>query len=333
MRLPHPARLLLAALAVSLSAPSIGQEAEPAPPSPQVVKSREEVTIPFAPPLDTPQAYRLRFERKFASSTNAIELEQRLTFAKIDGGYALTIEQLAINSGDRRLDLSDRRALDAVPPGLRVYLLPVVVELDSAGEMVRLRDWPTLQESLRAFPEAAAGFSGKPVNEGAVAAMRTVLEPFINSTAEEAPRLLIRGWPAMLGYGGSIFTAGETLASDVEVPTPFSPTPIPAVSQGSVSRTPDAHISLVQTTVFDPEVIHKLTLGVIDRMRSRGALKGPLQPADAILGLELTDEIAITFDPVTGLPISGRTTRLANVTTPDGPQGGGEITTITRIAP
>jgi len=333
MRLPHPARLLLAALAFSLSVPSTGQGPTPVTPSPLVVKSTEVVTIPFAPPLDAPLAYRLRFERRNTGGTTVIEMEQRLTFARIDGGFALTIEQLAINSGGRRLDLTDKRALDAVPPGLRVYLLPVVVELDGAGEMVRMRDWEAMQAGLRAFPEATARFSGKPVDEGALAAMRTVLEPFINSTAEEAPSLLIRGWPAMLGYGGGTFDPGETIESGVEVATPFSSTPIPAVSQGSVSRTPEGHISLVQKTVFDPEVIHKLTLGVIDRIRAQGAMKGPLAPADAILGLELTDEIAITFDPVTGLPVTGRTARLATVTTPDGPMGGGDVTTITRIAP
>ena len=321
-----------ALLALALAAPAAATAAKEAA-APAEAASAETILIPFDPPTDTPLAYRLRFERSNTGGTTAIEIEQRLTFARIDGGFALTIEQLAINSRGQRLDLTDKRALDAVPLGLRVYLLPVVVELDGAGEMVRMRDWEAMQAGLRAFPEAAARFSGKPVDEGALAAMRTVLEPFINSTAEEAPSLLIRGWPAMLGYGGGTFVADETLESDVEVATPFSSTPIPAVSQGSVSRTPEGRISLVQTTVFDPEVIHKLTLGVIDRMRAQGAMKGPLAPQDAILGLELADEIAISFDPVTGLPVTGRTTRLATVTTPDGPMGGGDVTTITRVAP
>ncbi|UYV14973.1 hypothetical protein [Porphyrobacter sp. ULC335] len=327
MNLARPVLLLCAALWFGTAATVLAKD------PPAKTAAPETITIPFAPPIDAPLTYRLRFERKRESGDSVIEVDQRLTFAKTESGYALTLEPLSIGMAGQRLELADKRVLDDIPPALRIYLLPVVIELDATGEMVRMRNWEAMQESLRDMPEATGRLSGRPVNEGALAAMRSVLEPYINSTAEQAPALMIRGWPAMLGYGGGQFVSGAVAEGDVEIATPFSPTPIPAVSQGSVTRTREGNISLVQTTRIDPEVMRMLMLGVIERMRTQAAWKGTGEPANEIRGLEVTDEIGLTLDPVTGLPIIGHTKRLTSVTTPTGSQVGGEITTITRIAP
>jgi hypothetical protein len=291
------------------------------------------LTIPFAPPIGTPVTYRLRFERKRASGDSELEWDQRLTFAKAEGGYALTIETLAFNSAGQRFDLSDKRVLDAVPAALRVYLLPMVVELDHTGEMVRMRNWPAMQVGLRTMPEAAAAMSGEPLNEAALAAVRSVLDPIINASAEDAPGLMIRGWPAVLGYGGTELEAGAVLEGDGEVVTPLASDPIPAVVQGSLTRTGDGGIMLVQTTRFDPETMRQLTLALIARVRAQAAKTGGPEPEDELVSLNITDEVAITFDPVTGLPTTARVARLTNVTTPGAPQVAGEIATITRVTP
>lgn len=333
MRLPHPARLLLAALAVSLSAPSIGQEAEPAPPSPRVVKSKEVVTIPFAPPLDTPQAYRLRFERKRSGGDLVVEVDQRLTFTQREGGFLLTLEQLAIAMGGQRLDLADKSVLDAVPASLRIYLLPVTVELDAMGGIVRLRDWPAMQDSLRALPGAAAKVSGRPFNAASMAALQSLLEPIINGSAEEAPSVLIRGWPAILGYGGLESLSGAPIIADTSTVTPFSSEPIPAKVEGTVTRTYDGKIYLVQNTVIDPTAMRTLLLAVMERIRAQAPGASGSDPADEIRSLDITDTVGINFDPVTGLPVTARVARLTSITNPTGKQTTGEITTITRIAP
>jgi hypothetical protein len=329
MTFTRPALLLAAALCLG-GAPAWAQEA---PPAPAEAATGEAITIPFAPPIGTPLAYRLRFERKRASGDSVFEVDQRLTFAKMEGGYALTLEQMAIYAQGQRLDLSDRRVLDAVPLALRIFLLPVVVELDATGEMVRMRDWPAMKAALQGMPEAAAALSGEPVNEAALAAVRSVLDPILNGSAEDAPALMIRGWPAALGYGGGEFVAGELLEGDTEVVSPLAPTPIPAVSQGSVTRTPQGQIMLVQTTLFDPEVMRTLTLALIERVRTQAGRTGGAKPDEELLSLNITDEVAITFDPVTGLPITARTTRLTNVATSSETQVAGEVTTITRIDP
>jgi hypothetical protein len=331
--LAHLARLLLAALAFGLSAPSMGQEAEPAPPSPRVVSSTEVVTIPFAPPLDTPLAYRLRFERKRSGGDTVVEVDQRLTFTRHEGGYVLTLEQLAIAMGGRRLDLADKRVLDAVPLSLRVYLLPMSVELDAMGGIVRLRDWPEMQDSLRAMPEAMAKVSGQPLNDASLATMRSLLEPIINGSAEDAPGVLIRGWPAVLGYGGLESMSGAPITADTATVTPFSPEPIPARLEGSVTRTPDGKIYLVQSTVIDPAAMRTLMLAVMERIEAQAPAAGGSNPADEIRSLDITDTVGINFDPVTGLPVTARVARLTSVTNPTGTLKSGEITTLTRIAP
>jgi hypothetical protein len=330
MTIARPAVLLAAALCLGLAAPAPAQEASPVT---AADATGEAITIPFAPPLDTPIAYRLRFERKRATGDSAMEFDQRLTFVRAEGGYALTVETLSFNSEGRRIDLSDKRMLDILPPALKVYLMPMVAELDEAGEMVRMRNWPAMQESLRGMPDAVAAMTGRPVDEAALAAVKSVLDPFLNASAEEAPALMIRGWPAVLGYGGAEFVSGELIRGYTEVDTPFAPMPIPAVSQGSVTRSGDGRIMLTQTTLIDPEVLRALTLALIEQVKARAPTRGTSRLAEEISSLSITDEVAIAMDRVTGLPVTARIERITSADMPTGAMVNGEITTITRIEP
>jgi hypothetical protein len=330
MTIARPAVLLAAALCLGLAAPAPAQEAAPVA---AAEATGEVVIIPFAPPIGTPLTYRMRFERKRATGDSAMEFDQRLTFADYGDGFVLTVETLSFNSEGRRFDLSDKRMLDVLPPALKVYLMPMAVELDETGEMVRMRDWPAMQEGLRGMPDAVAAMTGKPVDEAALAAVKSVLDPFINASAEDAPALMIRGWPAVLGYGGGEFVSGEPLRGYTEVDTPFAPTPIPAVSQGSVTRSSDGRIMLTQSTLIDPEVLRTLTLALIEQIKSRAPTQGSSRLAEEIRSLSITDEVAIAMDPVTGLPVTARIARVTNAEMPTGAMTNGEITTITRIEP
>jgi|JI8StandDraft_2_1071088.scaffolds.fasta_scaffold52104_2 hypothetical protein len=330
MNIAGPAFTLCAALFVVAAAPARAQEE---PPVSRVQTTSEIVTIPFAPPIGTPLAYRLRFERKRASGDSVIEFDQRLTFATIEGGYTLTVETLSFSSEGRQIDLSDKWMLDAVPAALRIYFLPKVVELDANGQMVRIRDWPAMQDALRGLPEAAAGLSDKPANEVSLAAVRSVLDPIINGSAEDAPALMIRGWPAVLGYGGMKFTSGDVLAGETEIDSPFSSTPIPAELQVSVTRTGDGKLYFVQTSVVDPEVLRTLTLALIEQIKGRAETRGTARLAEEITAFGITDELGINFDTVSGLPITARIARVTSATMPKGPLVNGEILTIKRIEP
>ena len=54
---------------------------------------------------------------------------------------------------------------------------------------------------------------------------------------------------------------------------------------------------------------------------------------EAIESLQITDEVEIAFDPLTGLPVSARTARVTSVVTNAVSTTGGEIMTIRRITP
>ena len=86
----------------------------------------------------------------------------------------------------------------------------------------------------------------------------------INGSAEEAPALMIRGWPAVLGYGGGEFVLGETVEADTEVTGGMLPSAVPATLQGVVTRTADGQLRLIQTARFDPEAMRAATLAVVE---------------------------------------------------------------------
>ena len=294
----------------------------------------ETITIPFDPPLGTPITYALRFERKRASDDSVIDFEQRLTFERLGIGYLLRLETLSFSSGGQRFDLADKRVLDAVPAALRPYLLPMAIELDDAGEMVRMRDWEAMRAQLRQMPEAAAAMSGVPLDAAGRAAFERVFGPIINGSAEEAPALMIRGWPAVLGYGGGEFVLGEPVEAITEVTGGLLPSAVPATMQGVVTRTDDGQLRLIQTARFDPEAMRAATLAVVEMMRAAGASRDRAAAGEeAIESLQITDEVEIAFDPLTGLPVSARTARVTSVVTNAVSTTGGEIMTIRRITP
>ena len=320
---------LLAAFTLALAAPALGQEPPAIPPTGDI--AGEAVTIPFNPPVGTPITYALRFERKRPSGDSVIDFEQQLTFDRIASGFVLRLETTAFASKGQRFDLADKRMLDAVPAALRVYLLPMTVELDAGGEMVRMLDWDAMRAALRQLPEVAAAMSGGPVNEAGVAAVRSVLDPIINVSAEDAPAQIIRGWPNVLGYGGAELVLGETVEAETEVTGGILTAPIPAVMQGSLTRTPAGNLRVFQTTLYDPAEMRRATLAVVERLRAQAGKTGGPKPGDELQSISITDDVDITFDPLTGLPITARLARITSAATTTESQVGGEIIPIRRI--
>lgn len=320
---------LLAAACLALAVPAWGQES-PAPPT-AADTAAEAVTIPFEPPTGAPVTYALRFERKRPRGDSVIDFEQQLTFERIASGYVLRLETLAFETGGQRFDLTDGQMVAAAPAALRPYLMPMTVELDASGEMVRMLDWEAMRAALRQLPEAAAAMSGAPLDEAGIAALRSVLDPIINVSAEDAPALIIRGWPNVLGYGGAELVLGETVEADTQVAGGVLTAPIPAVMQGSLTRTPAGTLRLFQTTLYDPAEMQAAVLAVVDRMRTQVGKTGGPKPGDELQSITITDDVEITFDPVNGLPLNARLSRITSAATTTESQVGGEITTIRRI--
>lgn len=322
---------LLAALCIAAATPGTAQELPPAPPVEAV--AGEKVTIPFAPPLGTPITYAVRFERKRPDGDSVTDFSQQLVFDKIDGGYVLRLEMLTLIAGGQRIDLTDPRVLDEVPLGLRPYLMSMTVELDDSGAMVRMRDWDATRKALRKLPEAAAAMSDRPLDDVQLRVIRAILAPIMNASAKEAPGIMIKGWPDVLGYGGAAFVPGETVETDTQVNGGMLPEPIPAVVQGSLTRTPAGELRLLQSTLADPEAMRAATAKLAERLRAQYRRKDEADPQDANASISITDDLDIAFDPVTGLPVTARLARITNVMTDTESQLRGEITTIRRLGP
>jgi len=322
--------LLCAALCPGTAAPAWAQE-----PGNAATESAaaETVTIPFDPPLGTPLTYAMRFERKRPGGDSAYDYEQRLTFERTGDGFVLRLETLAFIIGGQRLDLADKRVLAAIPAALRPYLMPMAVELDAAGEMVRMRDWEAMRVSLRGLPETAMELSGVQLDAAGRAAIAQVVFPIINASAEDAPALMIRGWPSVLGYGGTELDLGETYEAEDVVDGGLLPASIPAVTQFTLTRTPEGKLRLFQSTSYDPEAIRGATNAVIDAARAQAGFGSKSGAGEALDAVQLSDNADIVFDPTTGMPITAEVLRIVSVDTSKESGAGGEVMTIRRIAP
>ncbi|NJR73675.1 MAG: hypothetical protein HC773_08300 [Scytonema sp. CRU_2_7] len=223
--------------------------------------------------------------------------------------------------------------LEAMPAALRPYLMPMTVELDASGEMVRMRDWEAMRSQLRQLPEAAAAMSREPLDEAGIAALMSLLDSIINASAEDAPAGIIRGWPSVLGYGGAEFDLGETLEAETQVTGGLLSAPIPAVVQGSLTRTPAGTLRLFQTTLYDPAEMRAATLAIVESLRTQAANSGRTNPRDELQSISITDDVEIEFDPLTGLPLTARLARITTMVPTTESQVGGDITTIRRIEP
>ena len=333
-RLPHHSRLLLAALILGLSVPVAGQEPnKPAPSSAGGVEGTEALTIPFDPPIGIPLTYAMRLERKRPGGESVYDYEQRLTFERIEGGFLLRLETLAFMIGGQRLDLADSRVMERFPAALRPYLLPMSVELDEAGEMVRMRDWEAMRANLRELPDAAAKLSDVSDEAAGRAALAQFLGPIINASAEDAPALMIRGWPSVLGFGGIEVDLGETYEAEGEVEGGLLPASIPAVVQFTVTRTPEGKLRLFQSTSYDPEAMRAATNAVIDAARAAAVGGGKSGAGETFGAMQASDTVDIELDPSNGMPITAEVLRIVSVDITSESGAGGEIMTITRIAP
>jgi hypothetical protein len=332
--LRHHSRLLLAALVLGLSVPLAGQESnKPVLSAAGGAESTEAVTIPFDPPIGTPLTYALRFERKRPGGDSVYEYEQRLTFARIEGGLLLRLETLAFIIGGQRLDLADCQVMERFPAALRPYLLPMSVELDEAGEMVRMRDWEAMRASLRELPDAAVKLSDVSDEAAGRAALAQFLGPIINASAEDAPALMIRGWPSVLGFGGIEVDLGETYEAESEVEGGLLPASIPAVVQFTVTRTPEGKLHLFQSTRYDPEAMRAATNAVIDAARAAAVGADKSGSGEAFGAMQASDTVDIALDPSSGMPITAEVLRIVSVDTGSESGAGGEVMTISRIAP
>jgi len=321
------AALSLIALLGGFMAPASAQEEAGCADQPVVL------TIPFDPPLGTPLGYTVLIEKKRSKGDSAMELEQELTFEPLGDGYLLKLDILAATIEGTRLLLTDREVLNQMPAAARPFLTSVEIELDPAGEPLRLRNWEAMRELLQGLPEMTLDRIDPDQRQGAVEALEMIFSPLLSSTAEEAPYAIVKGWPSILGYGGMELDDGELYGIDSEVDSGLFPAPLPAVVELSLSRTEGGDYRYVQTTQPDPQALLEAATALVREIEAmKGSNGKPVH--DGTLSADdiaMSDRLDVVFEQETGMPLSAVITRKINANASEAASRG-DIITITRRA-
>ena len=317
---------LLAFGAMALAFPALAQEANPAPNETEA--QAETLTIPFDPPLGTPLRYAMTFEKKGRRGSPPVTMEQELTFKRMGAGYLLTLKHQTIVVGEFRGDLTNPRILNAMPAGLRPFIMPLTIELNEAGEMVRMHDWDGVRKALRDLPRTLAQLEGDSPDSDASKMVEQVMAPMLNASAEDAPALIIRGWPDVMGFGGVEMEEGEPYEAIGETEDDLALGAVDGSGFMWLTRTDAGHYNFKQTTTYDPESLAQLTRSVQQTFANAGGPAPKEITANDPTKISMIDEINFIFDGKTGLPVSTIANRIVGA---EGEGTGGQVTNIKRI--
>ena len=285
------------------------------------------LTIPLNPPIGTPFEYTVIIEKKRPKGDSRMELDQRLTFTRMGEGYTLDLDILAVSTGGGRLDLTDPEALAAMPISARPFITSLDVELDASGEMVRVKDWPALSAMLSALPDEVARRVQPERRENAAAMAKELLAPMLTASAEDAAYILVKGWPSILGYGGTQLDAGAAYEAESQIggDNAILPEPIPALVEFQLSRTDQGDYLFEQSTTPDAEAMTVAMEAFITRVQAMSEAK-PDNDFE-ITDISFVDALRVVFDQTSGLPTTATLTRTTVV---NGATVGGEVITITK---
>lgn len=326
-------RIAAAAVALSIGSASFAQAQEGSREAMleafEEAQQVETLTVPFNPPLGESLAYSVVIEKKRSKGDSRMELEQFLTFERIGEGYLLDLDVRALVVGGERVDLTIPEFLDALPMTARPFVMSVEIELDAAGEAVRLRDWETMREMLQDLPNLVAEKVAPERRDAAVRTAQMLFAPLISSTAEDATYAIVKGWPSILGYGGLELEAGEIYGNEAEMGGEIFPTPVPAVLEVSLDRTARGDYRLTQSTEPDAEALSEATIALLQKIDAMSGGKNRESPKDELgdTAMTMTDRLDVVYEEGTGLPLSAVITRAINI---GDVASRGDIITITR---
>ena len=196
--------ILFTALALGAALPVAAQDmAMPAP-----AKHAEQLETRFNPPLGTVQRFRIKATKR----GQATSWDEELRFERDGAGYL----------GHWRMDpasFSAEMRHPALAPSFRPFTgVPVKLELDSEGSIVRIRDWEPLKARMLVSAKAigplmmtATPDRSKPDPATERRIMAAVDAMFGELSAETAPDVVIKYLSPALGWGGHARTVGETV--------------------------------------------------------------------------------------------------------------------------
>ena len=294
----------------------------------------ETVTIPFAPPVDQELKYTLTIQKSSSGKATTAVSRQELRFARANDGYLLHFKITDIRSDGGMIDLSSATAIRQLPPQLQPFLLPMTFDVARDGAIVRVHNWPSLQAAIARIPEMLTQQEPLASRAQLRAAIAGAINFFAEMNAEQAAPALLKGWPAMLGFGGSEGEDGASYEISTDVQVLAIPVSIPVTGRYSITRDPQTgRLRYDQSTKPDvkkseaalAEYLGRLASNATDAKHRANIAKG----IDAVRGMITEDAMSITFDAGTGLIRHGSSER--RVTLPNG-EVGSERLTIERIS-
>ena len=293
------------------------------------------LTIPFDPPIGQALTYTLAIEKQRPNrETKSIQFDQQLKFEAYGDGFLLHITPQRVTIDGMTVDLLNLEQNTLWPAAITPFFLPVTVELDSYGEMVRVRDWDKLRGSLESLPDIVMDQLDEESRARAQGAVKMVLAPILNASAQDAPAFLIEGWPQILGYGGVELERGETFLAQTEMGGGMMGGAINAELAMTLNLNASGDYHLRQTTNPDPEAIKHATLNLLGRvLKQQGLSDAQIKAEMGQMSMTKTDDLEAVFDRMTGLPQSATITRLISVNGSDAQSARGDIITITRQTP
>ncbi len=294
-------RLLLALGAVLLPAALGAQAPAPAPPA---AAAAAELATRFDPPLDKVLRYRLTQEKVRDGAVEQSTMDQEITYSRSGDHVVMTVRPVRIGSAKGSIDLTDPKA--PVPPTLKPLLAPLSFELDADGAIVRMHNWEGYKRDLNAsIPVIAASAEPDPAKRPqAEAFMRDFFGKYLSASAEDAPRLVIKGWPDLLELMGVSAPAGESVETSSVAQSPLFPQPLTYKVSMRLTVPPGSGLLHIEvTSVPDPVQLRQAVTGLIEGMM-KAAPGGQADRATLereLGGMDLASTMVVDLDARSGL--------------------------------
>jgi len=288
----------------------------------------ELLKIPFAPPVGQDLKYDVTTTKVQPNRNTVSRTKQALRFDHIGGAYYLTVTILRMEKDGTAVDLTTPAGMLSLPAEIRPFLQPVTLELDSDGAFIRVRDWTRFQQALTALPDLISKADNPSDAAQAKAIGNRVIAPYMRMTAEQAPAAILKGWPAVFGFGGLELEAGAEYEGEEQMPSPLLPVSMTVRQRFSLARNEsDGTLGFHKLSTPDPEKLRAAAVGFVSSLGdgADAAYRANVEKAAAMMEtMKVDDRLDAFFDPSTGLV--QRATIERRVSFGDAGQGGETIT-------
>ncbi|HEX4695590.1 hypothetical protein [Sphingomonas sp.] len=253
-----------------------------------------QINLSFRPPLSRVLRYRIRvtkYREGVPITPKPVTWVEELRYEETSSGYTLYW----------RMDPMGL-APEMRAPQLAMVIKPftgdpIAFDVDAAGIVVRVRDWPQALASLHATVEASrtlllAQPGATPALVDKVSA--SVGAQFDALTAETAPSVILKNIDPILGWGaGMSMRVGDVREGDSEVPVPLYGTSVKAHAKVALVAADDQSATIVDEESVDPASIAQLMARVV---QSVGSDKRP-----SLANINMASSVTVTVDKPTGL--------------------------------